>query len=115
MAQFVGGQTGNLIVEDLSKKNISQLSVFTTHSTRTCTTIIDLSTQEVTELVEPTDGEISNDQIEQMWNKLESAFRDTQGVALSGTLPPGVVPDFYVKIANSLPVQCKLLLDGYKG
>ena len=98
--------------------NIAKLS----KTTRTCTTILDGSTGNMTELIEPA-GRV--DQHERL--VLENTIKDLiqhspkfdilkriEGIALCGTLPPGLSGSIYTLVCTKKPKNCLILLDAFQ-
>jgi len=115
LALFEGGPTGDLLQAELAAQGTTVVSVRTQAQTRTCTTVVDHGTGQVTELIEPS-GSILPDELAAMDREIRQALPQAGGVAICGTLPPGVPDSFYADIvraarAAGLPV----LLDGYRG
>jgi len=105
---IVGGRSGDWIQDGIAARGIEARWAISTALTRTCVSILDRSTGEMTEIyergepVEPT-----------AWEDLERAMTtelaagDVAAVALSGSLPPGSPADGFGRIAamaGSVPV-----------
>lgn len=68
----------------------------------------------MTELIEPS-GIISEEASQKFYEEISSALPQSAGLAICGTFPPGISPDFYLSISkkaheHNLPV----LLDAWK-
>lgn len=112
--QFAGGETGRHICRYLDEEGIKHISVFVDSPTRVCTTCLCRKTGKMTELIEPS-GIISREASEKFFEEISSALPQSAGVAICGTFPPGISPDFYLSISrkaheHNLPV----LLDAWK-
>ena len=100
---FFGGARGNALLSDLANEGIEYDFVAVTPETRQCITLIDLNSQQATELVEessPVDAEA--------WEQLTTILNDRLPQAnvwvFSGTLAPGAAKDYY---ARWLPLAAK--------
>ncbi|KAI9596657.1 hypothetical protein BDF19DRAFT_438196 [Syncephalis fuscata] len=117
LLQFVGGMTGNFITQVLDEKHIHQINVTTRKATRTCTTVLDQSVNDMTELIEPT-GLICRTERESLENLAETLIgngRDhLRAIALCGTYPTGITGSTYARIAKAKSPHMTLLLDAYK-
>ena len=91
---FVGGDAGEFIREDLQQSGISHDFVTVTPNTRTCTTIIDESCGQVTELVEES-RQVEESTWQQLREKVECLLARAKLLVLSGSLTPGAPQDFY--------------------
>ncbi|EKX37750.1 hypothetical protein GUITHDRAFT_116057 [Guillardia theta CCMP2712] len=117
VAHFLGDEQeqGRFIHQHLKDRSIDQLVQWVPSSTRTCTTLLDMKTGKMTELIEPSD-QISPEDVKSMIDKIVPAAQGCRGkrasVALCGTFPPGVTEEVYATLARSLPQDCKLVLDG---
>lgn len=100
-AGIVAGRAGEWIVEQLVELGIEARMDRSTGETRTCVSILDRSTGDLTELYER-GVEIAAGS----WDALEAAIRtelETGGVAVltcSGSLPPGAPADGFARIAR---------------
>jgi fructose-1-phosphate kinase PfkB-like protein len=106
LLQFVGsGGEGDTLIKLLHQlgsniSDINDFSIRTVSSCRTCITLIDKSTEEVTELIEPS-GAIEPSEIEEMFSKLSSSFdhrNKVGGIAVMGSSPPGCPSSLYSDI-----------------
>jgi len=98
---IVAGRAGDWIVERLVELGIDAHMARATGETRTCVSVLDRSTGELTEIYE------RGAEIEPAaWDALEAIIRaelqsgDVAAIALSGSLPPGAPPDGYGRIAR---------------
>ena len=98
---IVAGRAGDWIVERLVELGIDARMTRSTGETRTCVSVLDRSTGELTEIYER--GDAVDDVA---WGALESIVRtelergDVAAVALSGSLPTGAPPDGYGRVAR---------------
>ncbi|KAJ3371449.1 hypothetical protein GGF31_003374 [Allomyces arbusculus] len=115
--QFVGGSTGKYICDALEQKNIQQFSVPVQKPTRTCTTVLDFSTNTTTELVEPSNA-IDASEKAQFFTLAQSVLSSPtiRGIAICGTLPAGTDAACYDFVVRMKPASgWTILLDAYKG
>jgi len=116
IAHFLGKESdqGMFINETLKERGIEQVIEWIPGKTRTCTTLLDQSTKQMTELIEPSET-VPDECVEAMMTKALESARSCKGVALCGTFPPGVGEQVYAAVARCLPKRAILLLDGFKG
>ncbi len=107
--QFVGGNTGEQLCADLDREGLDCLAVPVAGPTRTCTTLLDPTTQAMTELIEPA-AEVTAAELQALRRHLPPPG-EFQGVAICGTCPPGVPTDFYAEVVASGRPHAILLLD----
>ncbi|KAK6097452.1 hypothetical protein MT418_003071 [Batrachochytrium dendrobatidis] len=114
--QFVGGMTGRYIQAFQEENNISHISINTQKATRTCTTILDERTGEMTQLIEPAARveAAQSVQLEKLVRDVISNSPKIEAIALCGTLPPGLTGSTYTLIAQLKPPGVVLLLDAYQ-
>lgn len=114
LAQFLGGENGERIRQMLDQAGVRQLTVSTAGETRCCLTVIDRTTREATELIEPS-ATIGREEVDQLLSKTLSFLQQSRvsGLALCGTYPPGVDESFYVQLAQAKG-HATLLLDSYR-
>lgn len=113
VAQFAGGVTGDWLLQDLAARQFAHLTASTAVPTRTCTTLIGERQRSMTELIEPA-GAVQPHEATLLRQRLLAALPDVDGVALCGTFPPGVTPDFYAAIAAAARPHAVVLLDACK-
>ncbi|KAJ3255784.1 hypothetical protein HK103_006042 [Boothiomyces macroporosus] len=114
--QMTGGMTGSYIVSYLDELSIEHITIPISKTTRTCTTVLDKKTGSMTELIEPAGRiEIKERQIlEETIKKIVPNSKRLEGIALCGTLPPGLSGSTYSLIAQLKPDDCVVLLDAYQ-
>ena len=100
LAQFVGtGAEGDavrqLLIERLGEEGATALTIRTKSPMRTCTTII--TSDEATELVEPS-GTIGEDEQIEFMNQLKAKATDTAAICIMGSMPPACPPEMYANI-----------------
>lgn len=93
---FLGGNAGKTIENVLNDKNIRHDFIWVEGETRTNTKVFEQN-GEVTELNEP-GPEISETQIKELLNKLETLTKEDTLFVLSGSVPKGVDKDIYARI-----------------
>lgn len=108
---LAGGHTGKLLEELAGKDGIRTAFVQTSGESRTCLNILDETTGLQTELLEG-GMEISDEEVGQMERRYRELLRETDAVVLSGSLPPGVEADLYVRmILEAKRASVPVLLD----
>ncbi|KAI8895693.1 Ribokinase-like protein [Globomyces pollinis-pini] len=114
--QALGGMTGRCIQDYLDELHLEHVTVPISKTTRTCTTVLDKSTGETSELIEPAGRvEISEKQIiEQTAKQLITNSPKLEAIALCGTLPPGLNGSTYSFITQLKPQNCVVLLDAFQ-
>jgi tagatose 6-phosphate kinase len=96
---WVGGFAGQFIETELHREGIRTDFIHADFESRTCTSILDRSKGTLTEIYET--GEIiPQDKIDELYDHIQAVIGDYKAVTLSGSLPPGVAPDFYAGIIN---------------
>lgn len=114
VALFAGGTTGDLLLAELQREGSEPLAVPTQAATRTCVTIIDGVSGQVTELIEPSEP-IRPKEMTAMKRLLHAAAAQADGVAICGTFPPGVPETCYADIVQTARAAGRpVLLDGYR-
>ncbi len=116
---FLAGSAGDFVARDLARSGVEAAFVrLSSGETRTCPTIVDPDTGEVTEILEP-GPEVGpggvGDFEECFAALLRSVAGETAVVTLSGSLPQGAPPDLYARLiraAAALRVPCVLDASG---
>jgi tagatose 6-phosphate kinase len=115
VALFAGGHTGELLRADLAAIGCGALCECDVPPTRTCTTVVDLAAGTVTELIEPS-GTIHPAAVAALRAQIMAALPGLAGVALCGSVPPGVPETFYAEVAQAARAAGALvILDGVSG
>ncbi|HEX9384957.1 MAG TPA: hexose kinase, partial [Anaerolineales bacterium] len=97
VAGWVGGLAGEFIERELHQEGIQTDFVHTDFESRTCTSILDREHQTMTEIYEK--GEpVPAGKVEQLRDRIRTVIGQYKAVTLSGSLPPGVPPDFYASV-----------------
>lgn len=111
---FLGGDTGQLVEAYLQARNIGCNFVATRQPTRVCSTILDETTGQVTELVEEA-ALPSPDDWCQFDGKLVALLVECGMVVISGALPPKAPDYIYANIAQkAVTLGVPLLIDSQK-
>jgi len=101
LVQFVGkGSAGDavyqMLVDQLGDSSMG-LTVRSSTEMRTCTSIV--ASDETTELVEPS-GVITNEEMEELLNKLSGVNNQARAVCIMGSMPPGCPTNTYAEILS---------------
>ncbi len=96
--QFAGGTNGALLLEDMRKENIPNVTVINNSPTRCCITCIDLKKHNVSELIEPSEN-ISRTSARKLLSIIKNEMNKFNGIVICGTYPPGIDGNFYAEIA----------------
>ena len=111
---WAGGFAGQFIASGLVKEGIGADFIPCDFESRTCLSILDPDANTLTELYEKGDL-VPAERIEALIRRFQEIIGDYTAVTLSGSLPPGVPPDFYsqlVGIARSAGVLALLDASG---
>jgi fructose-1-phosphate kinase PfkB-like protein len=114
VAHFLGGENGRQIAQQLDELGLPQLQTPIAGESRTCITLLDDSSGEMTELIEPS-PEIQPSEASNLSLQISVLMPRLRGLALCGTTPPGCGDHFYAELAESANKDALVLLDGYKG
>lgn len=96
---WIGGTAGQFIEANLHQEGIATDFVYTDAESRTCTSILDANTQTLTEIYEAGEA-ILPDKVEAMLDRFRELVERVTAVSLSGSLPPGVPPNFYAQLSQ---------------
>jgi tagatose 6-phosphate kinase len=96
---FLGGDRGAFVRELLESRGIAHEFVTVSARTRQCVTVIDESAGTHTELVEESPPVEAAD-LEKLREIVRRRAQGCRAVVMSGTLAPGVPPDFYFECAR---------------
>ena len=112
--QFLGGNTGEYIADELLKEHLAAQNIWVSAPTRCCITCCNNQSGEVTEIIEPS-GSCSQSECNNLLEALEGKLPQASGLAFCGTLPGKTDPKLYLECAK-LAAQYKipLLIDAYK-
>lgn len=110
----LGGRSGALIESEMASLRVSSRWIHDPATTRTCTTIIERSTGETTELVENA-SMIEAPSCEAFLSALRQDAQAAQWVILSGSLPPIAdrmsTKSLYCEMLEQLPSTARVILD----
>jgi tagatose 6-phosphate kinase len=110
----LGGRAGAMIEAELAALGASAHWIYDPATTRTCTTIIERSTGEITELVENAPM-IEARSCEVFLSSLQEEAQEAQWVILSGSLPPiegrPSPRSLYREMLDRLPSTARVILD----
>jgi tagatose 6-phosphate kinase len=90
---FAGGRRGEALLEDMTQAGISHDFVSIRNQTRLCTTVIDRSSGEATELVEEAPA-ASMEEWKELMAKIEAHADGADAIVFSGTLAGGAPASF---------------------
>lgn len=93
----VGGPSGEAIIREFAQANCPASWVQTSATTRTCTTLIDRSSNVVTELVENA-APLSSAELADFVSRYSAAAATAELVVLTGSLPPATPSSFYAQL-----------------
>ena len=96
---WVGGTAGQFIENGLQQEGIGTDFVYTDFESRTCLSILDSSSQVLTEIYEKGDG-VPPEKVGEMLALFEATVGKYTAVTLSGSMPPGVPTDFYAQLIH---------------
>lgn len=113
VAHFIGGENGRQISEHLARLGLLELQTPIAGESRTCTTVLDDASGDMTELIEPS-PQIQPAEAQHIREQVHALLPQLRGLALCGTTPPGCGDRFYAEIAESANPDATVLLDGYK-
>lgn len=100
IAGWVGGFAGVFIEERLRREGFALALVRAEHESRTCLSILDRSSGRLTEIYEP--GEpVPQVKVAELLDWLRTGVGQYQAVTISGSLPPGVTPDFLIELLRA--------------
>lgn len=94
---WVGGFAGQFIENDLKTEGIKTAFVHTDFESRTCTSILDQTNQSMTEIYEKGDV-VPVEKVNELRDAILANLTRYQAITLSGSMPPGVPPDFYADL-----------------
>lgn len=108
---FAGGYNGRFIERGLNEEGINHKLVPTEQESRVCTTIIDPEHRTQTEVNE-LGPLISQQELALLEEILIHSLKDSEGLVLSGSLPPGVPNDIYFRWTQKAhEMGCWVVLD----
>jgi tagatose 6-phosphate kinase len=99
VAGWVGGHAGRYIEEGLNAEGILTAFVHTAVESRTCVSVVDPLHGTLTEVYEK-GRPVSAGELSAFYTVYQEWLPRVKMVTLSGSLPPGVPPDFYAEAAR---------------
>eukprot|EP00756_Hemistasia_phaeocysticola_P051276 Hpha_TRINITY_DN26446_c0_g1::TRINITY_DN26446_c0_g1_i1::g.34015::m.34015/K00917/lacC; tagatose 6-phosphate kinase len=111
----LGGSTGETIEKALGEEGVRQVVVRVAGATRVCTTLLQSTTDDATELIDPS-APLTPEEATQFIAaiKAELASPALRAIVVCGTVPPGAEA-LYESLANAKAPQQLLVLDCFKG
>jgi tagatose 6-phosphate kinase len=106
---FVGGDSGQFLLNDLDSASIAHNFVRVDPSTRMCVTAIDRAKSSATELIQESQA-LPPHVYAQLRSKFEELLPKASGVLLSGSLPPGAPADFYADCVSAATIAGKTVV-----
>lgn len=108
LVQVVGGVNGERLEAYCREAGVRPLGVRVSSETRVCSTLIDRTTNQVTEVIEPFSVSAQEHVVEQV---LEAVGREStcDALVMSGTAPAGVDPEIYLQIARRVKAPLVVL------
>ena len=111
---FAGGDRGRELLDALSARRIEHQFHQVEPRTRQCITLLDQSTNAVTELVEES-RPVSPHDYEALWAIVTQRLDGCRAVVMSGSLTPGAPADFYQHITEQAGKQGRLTVVDAQG
>jgi tagatose 6-phosphate kinase len=113
LLQFAGGDTGKQLCQSLKEEGISNQTVYTKNTTRTCYTCLSAN-HAMTELIEPSFS-VSDKEIQKYHDLLDQNIARFAGAAFCGTLPTGSSIEIYRHAAERIKkANLPLLIDAWQ-
>lgn len=112
--QPLGGVIGELVAAGLSAEGIPAVTVPVKSCTRICSTLLCETAGTATEVIEPA-APLAPQECDRLFDALKKHLSDYQGLAICGTYPPGITPEFYceaVRLARRQGIP--VLLDAFR-
>lgn len=94
---FIGGHTGNFILDALQQKGISEAFVRVKSETRVCINVYESFSGKPTALLEP-GAAVSAAERQQMVERFSQLVSGCEMVAICGSVPVGIGADFYPEL-----------------
>lgn len=94
---WVGGFAGQFIEEELHREGIQTDFVHTDFESRTCTSILDRSTQTMTEIYEKGEA-VPLEKLDELRDLIRKTIGKYKAMTLSGSMPQGVPSNFYADL-----------------
>lgn len=110
----LGGVIGELLSKQIDAEGLPSIAVPVSGNTRTCSTLLCGASGSATEIIEPS-APLSQSECDRLFDALKTHLPDYQELAICGTYPPGITPEFYrdaVRLARGQGIP--VLLDAYR-
>ena len=108
LLQVVGGINGERLEAYCRQRDIEPLSIRVRNETRVCTTLIDQSSGQVTEVIEPFSVSADEQVLQRILHSLDSRSQ-YDALVMSGTAPAGLEPQVYLEIARRVKAPLVVL------
>lgn len=96
---WVGGHAGKFIEAQLNSENVQTAFVHSSIESRTCTSVLDLSTGQITEIYE-NGSMIDADAVDRFHDVYETLLPDADFITFSGSVPPGAPSNIYQQLID---------------
>ncbi|MDR3551909.1 MAG: 1-phosphofructokinase [Clostridia bacterium] len=96
---FIGGHSGNFIMEALRNKGIREAFVRVSSETRSCINVYEDNSGKPTTLLEPGEA-VSDAEREKLVKKYRQVIENCSMVAMCGSVPKGIGTDFYPELIS---------------
>jgi tagatose 6-phosphate kinase len=106
---FVGGYAGEYIRSMLERDGINSEFITIQGETRSCINVRDLSTGKHSEFLEP-GAQVGESDLEKFLSLYQQVIKESQVVAISGSMPKGVPVNFYGKLVSMAKIQGKTVI-----
>lgn len=108
---FLGGPEGDACAQGVESHGITPIRISINGRTRTNLELSDASTEAVTEILEPGPS-ISAYEAAKFSSEFQTRVTNFSAVVISGSLPNGLTPEFYVELIGIAKREgCRVLLD----
>ncbi|HUQ69745.1 MAG TPA: 1-phosphofructokinase family hexose kinase [Planctomycetaceae bacterium] len=107
----VGGRTGELIRTDFDGLGVPATWIETQSSTRVCTTLLDRSSNQTTELVENS-APLTHAELDAYRRAFVELIPQARMIVVSGSLPKGTPTDFFAELLDGVSVPVLLDIRG---
>lgn len=101
---FVGGHTGTFIVDGLTAAGVVPSFIEVAQASRVCLTIVAQETGQITEIRE-SGPRLTAADAERLLSHVEALAGEAEIVAVSGSLPPGLPPEFAADLVRCLKAR----------
>ena len=98
---FAGGHTGRFVAESLAGLGIEPAFLSVPGDSRVCLTVVEESTGRITEIREP-GATVTPEDGRRLVDHVVALAGTVDAVAISGSLPPGLPPEFYADLVAAV-------------